>query len=314
MIAWQFLLLILVIAASLGPGFLVVQKLPWSLPDKFVAAIGAGLATTYLAAGLLFLSHAPQLAYFAVSVLGLACLFLSRRMLQALLAHRQVRRAVGGFVCLWLWALLLLAMIRNYSGGTWVQDWIEHYQRTLFFLDHQPKDTVFIGIYSLPARPPLMNLVTAYYLTQVGRGAELFQFVFTTLNVLIFLPAWLLVRYFVPRMWARGAGWLLAGFLVGSPLIAQNATYAWTKGLTNFYVLLGLWFYVRSYSRSGSSWIPAAFLALAAGALTHYSAVPYILFLVAHYFVAVFLKRPDRWREIGVTAGVIGSNPIVGKI
>jgi hypothetical protein len=78
-------------------------------------------------------------------------------------------RQIAAFGFLFLWAIGLLSLVRHYSGGAWAGDWIEHYERTLFFLDHRPKDTVSIGAYLLPARPPLMNLVAAHCLAQVGR-------------------------------------------------------------------------------------------------------------------------------------------------
>jgi hypothetical protein len=46
----------------------------------------------------------------------------------------------------------------------------------------------------------------------------------------------------------------------------------------------------------------AAFVALAAGLLVHYSAGPYVAFLALHYLFRFFRERPWRWRELaGVT-------------
>jgi hypothetical protein len=42
----------------------------------------------------------------------------------------------------------------------------------------------------------------------------------------------------------------------------------------------------------------AAFLALTAGLLVHYSAGPYCLLLGLHYLLRVFWKRPRKWREL----------------
>jgi hypothetical protein len=42
----------------------------------------------------------------------------------------------------------------------------------------------------------------------------------------------------------------------------------------------------------------AAFLALSAGLLVHYSAGPYCLLLGLHYLLRVFWKRPRKWRQL----------------
>ena len=63
----------------------------------------------------------------------------------------------------WCWPI-----IRNYSGALWSGDWLEHFQRSLFFLHHFPKDTPIYGEYLLPARPPMMNVLAAFFL---GRHA-----------------------------------------------------------------------------------------------------------------------------------------------
>jgi len=52
-----------------------------------------------------------------------------------------VRRVSTAFALLLLWTLVILATIRHYSGGDWFGDWLEHFQRTLVFFQHQPAAT-----------------------------------------------------------------------------------------------------------------------------------------------------------------------------
>src|SRR5262249_47648714 len=66
----------------------------------------------------------------------------------------RVRQALVGFAFLFGWTLLALAIIRVYNGARWGGDWLEHFQRTLFFLHHFPVNTEIFGPYNLPARPP----------------------------------------------------------------------------------------------------------------------------------------------------------------
>ena len=59
----------------------------------------------------------------------------------ALFGIARVRRVIAGFGFLTAWSLLILAMIRVYSGAGWAGDWLEHFQRSLFFLQRFPVHT-----------------------------------------------------------------------------------------------------------------------------------------------------------------------------
>ncbi|TMA91572.1 MAG: hypothetical protein E6J77_06195, partial [Deltaproteobacteria bacterium] len=292
---FMFLLLLLV-ACSVGPGFFLVRKLPWSPPEKLCAALGLSLLVLYLSSFVIFALHLPQSAYFGVSALCLALLALSFRDLTGLFGHRRVRRQIAAFAFLFLWAIGLLSLVRHYSGGLWAGDWIEHYERTLFFLDHQPKDTVFIGAYLLPARPPLMNLVAAHFLAQVGRQYDLYQVVFLFLNLLIVFPCCLIAGAMAPR--GGGRLTLVAGALAASPMLLQNVTWTWTKLAAGFYVILAIWLYLRGWRKQDPLRMTLAFVTLSAGLLVHYSVGPYALFLALHYLIVAFRTRTARWREL----------------
>ena len=58
-----------------------------------------------------------------------------------------MRRALGGYGFLLAWTLLILTIIRVYTGAFWSGDWLEHFQRTLFFLHHFPNATPIYGDY-----------------------------------------------------------------------------------------------------------------------------------------------------------------------
>ena len=119
---------------------------------------------------------------------------------------------------------------------------------------------------------------------------------FTFLNLLVFFPCCLMLPTLWPR--ARRPVRLLAALFALNPLIIQNATYTWTKLLAVFYVVLGLWFYLAGWRKGDQSRMVAAFVALAAGIMVHYSAGPYLVFLALHYLLFVFRRR-RRWREAG---------------
>jgi 4-amino-4-deoxy-L-arabinose transferase-like glycosyltransferase len=303
MLGFLFIFLAGLLISSVGSGLFFVRKFKLTPPETLCAAIGASYVFIYLTSALIYALHLPHFCYLVVSMICGLLTIACWRQWQALWKHPQTRWAISSFGLLFLWTLVLLSMIRNYSGAHWSGDWVEHYERTTFFLDHDPKDTLFFGMYLLPARPPLMNLVAAHFLGQVGQHYDLFQIVCTFLNLTVFFPCWLILRAMVPKGGGKIGRMALLFLLAASPMFIQNATYAWTKELAAFYVILGLWFYLRAWRKNDPVRMTVAFLSLAAGILAHYSAAPYAVFIFLHYVLVVHRGRPGRWQEAAI-AGI----------
>ncbi|HWB53601.1 MAG TPA: hypothetical protein VG722_05390, partial [Tepidisphaeraceae bacterium] len=238
---------------------------------------------------------------YVCSALSAVALAVSIPDLRRMSANHAVRRALCALALLAIWMLLLLALVRNYSGGMWSGDWVEHFDRTQFFLHRENTGHLFIGLYQLPARPPMMNLLAAFFLAQVGKGFPAFELCFGILNLIAFLPAMLLMNRLAPRG-MRGF-WFFIIALISSPFFAENVTYTWTKLFCAFYVLLGIALYLRRRP-------VLAFVMLAAGCLVHYSAGTFTLFLAGHYLWNFFRNRP-RWRQllaiIVLSLGLLGT-------
>jgi hypothetical protein len=105
---------------------------------------------------------------------------------------------------------------------------------------------------------------------------------------------------------ARRRTWLLVLLFASSPLVMQNTTYTWTKAAAAFYVVLALWFYLAGWRKRDNVRTTAAFVALAAGLMVHYSAGPYVAILTLHYLIRVFPRRPNKWRELAAIAALCG--------
>jgi len=311
MLAFQLLsVLILLAVCSFIPGFFFVRRLRWNPLEKVCGSVGLSLILVYLFTWAVYVL-APGLqpgAYFAVPAICAAMAVAARRDLRALAGIAQVRRAAAGFGFLTVWTLLVLAMIRVSSGAGWAGDWLEHFQRCLFFLRRFPVHTVISSRYALPARPPLMNVLGAFYLGQAGERFEIFQLVFLFLNLLPFLAGCLLLpalggKRRRPGKWAML--WL-AGIFAMNPLVMENATYGWTKSLPAFFVMLAISLYLAALRKGDSGRRIAAFLALSAGLLAHYSAGPYLVILTAHYLFTAFRRRAVNYREAGAIAALCG--------
>ena len=296
------LLLCLLMVCSFAPGFYCVRRLPWGPMEKLSGGIGLSLVLLYLASWGIY-CFGPREAGGACAAISAVCVLLgilARQEIRALIGSWRVRRAVLGQAFLLLWAMVMLAAIRHYSGLGWGGDWLEHFQRSLFFLHRFPGDTPILGGYRLPARPPMMNVLAAFFLAQTQDRFELFQAISAFLNMLAFLPCCLMLP-------ALGLGRrprtlpLVALFAV-SPVVMENAMYTWTKNLSAFFVVLAFWFYLAGWRKNDRARMVAAFLALSAGLLVHYSAGPYCVLLGFHYLLRVFWKRPRKWRELAAIA------------
>jgi 4-amino-4-deoxy-L-arabinose transferase-like glycosyltransferase len=305
--AQSLFVLVLLAVCSFAPGFFFVRHLRWSPLEKLCGSIGLSLILLYLAVWAVFLSTSgnPAPYYFGISALCILAAMAARRDLVRLLQAQQLRSGLVGFGFLLLWTLLILAMIRNYSGADWRDDWLEHFQRSLFFLHHFPIDTQFIGHYILPARPPLMNVLADFFFGQTADRFEISQIVFLFLNLLLFLACFLIMPVLATgRSHRRSRALPLVAIFAMNPVVMQNATYAWTKALTAFFVVLGLWFYLAAIRKNDSTRLVAAFLAMAAGVLTHYSAGPYVVLVALHYLLVEFRRRSCEFQELAVTAAL----------
>jgi hypothetical protein len=302
------LLLCLLLVCSLAPGFYCVRRLPWNPMEKLCGGVGLSLVLLYVASwGIYCFSPRGDSgttvetgAFVAVSLICVLLGILARKDLSGLLRSFRVRRAVLGYTFLLLWTVVILAMIRNYSGLDWGGDWLEHFQRSLFFLHRFPTDTPIMGLFQVPARPPMMNVLAAFFLAQTQDRFDLFQVTSAFLNVLVFLPCCLML----PALGlARRPRILpLVALFALSPMVMENATYTWTKNLSAFFVVLAFWFYLAGWRKNDRLRMAAAFLAVSAGLLVHYSAGPYGFLLGLHYLLRVFWKRPRKWRELAAIA------------
>jgi hypothetical protein len=289
------------------PGFLCLRKLSWNPIEKLCASVGLSLLLVYLAAWCIYClspgGEAGQVAqtrgFIAVSVTCFALAALAVRNIVELVRSARVRRALLGYSFLFVWTLLILAVIRHYSGLGWGIDWLEHFQRALFFLHRFAVDTPIV-MDAVPARPPMMNVLAAFFLAQTSDSYALFQILFVFLNLLLFLPCCLMLPLLSGGRKARILPLVL--IFAASPIVIENATYSWTKSLSAFYVLLALWFYLAAIRKNDSVRMVAAFVAAASGLLVHYSAGPYCVFLALHYLIRVFWKRPRKWRELATVA------------
>jgi hypothetical protein len=292
MLALKFALLLFLFAMNLvGPGLYFLRSLRWSPTEKFCASVALSQFIVFVLAFGLFCTEMANGWYWLITAAGAGTTFAVRRDLRMLWQHHGVKAQVRTYLILLPMGLCMMGLIRVYAGGVWAGDWLEHHQRVLFFLQHHSSDEIFIDLYKLPARPPMIHLIAASYMAQMGETSfAAFQLVFLLLNLLIVLPCVMLL----PMLGARHRRFSLTALtflLAASPMLFQNLSWTWPRLLTTFYVLLAMWFYLRGWWRNDPARMIASFVCLAIGALVHYSVGPYIVILLAHYGVIFFLPR-----------------------
>jgi 4-amino-4-deoxy-L-arabinose transferase-like glycosyltransferase len=292
--------ILLLAVCGFFPGFFFVRRLRWTPLEKLCGSIGLSLVFLYAAVFAVYCFGPVQQrpAYWAIAATSALPGILTGRDAWRLFRSFRVRHTLLAFGFLLAFTFAMLAMIRVYSGAGWAADWAEHFQRSLFFLDRLPAQTQFIDIYALPARPPMQNVLAAFFLGLTADRFEIFQAIFGVLNTLMFLPCVLLMPALGFRK--RRALVPLVVLFAANPAVMQNVTYTWTKALTAFYVILAIALYLSGWRKNDRVRTAAAFLALAAGVLVHYSAGPYVVVLGLHYLVRLWRERPRRWRDLAI--------------
>jgi 4-amino-4-deoxy-L-arabinose transferase-like glycosyltransferase len=290
MIVDTLVCLLLVLGVAFGLSRPIAGRLGLTPAEDLVAGAALSLVGAWAIAWAVFISGSPLSAYWLIPALSLAALAAGRRAVARVAADPASRDLAAGQVIVTSWCVAWLSFVRNHSGGAWLGDWLEHWQRAHFFLREWPRDRLFFDIYQLPARPPLSNVLTAAFMRMTGADYAHFQIVMTALCSLAYLPVGLLAGRFGGRRAAR----IAAAVMMLNPLFVQNATYPWTKLQAVFFILSALYFFLRVRDGDAGRGRAAAACALCLGGavVTHYSAGPYVVVLAAAW-VALGLRT--RW-------------------
>ncbi len=306
------LCLLLFLAVTLGTAWPLAARLQLDPAEKLVASMLLSLLAAYLVAFAVYLSGFATPAYGFLAVAAIVGLARGWRGIGALLRDTDARSLLVGQLLVTGWCTGWLWFIVTYIGGGWTSDWYEHWERARFFVERWPLNTKFLGLYDLPARPPLANVLTGAFLGITRRDFAHYQLFTTLLSTLAFLPAALLVRRWVARPAMVGtAVAMFVAMLMLNPSFVENATFAWTKLSAVAFILGGLYFFLRTLDADAPRAAgPLCATALAAAILTHYSAGPYVLLLGVAWFACQWARRADAafWRQtagLGLLGGVI---------
>jgi hypothetical protein len=252
--------------------------------EAFTAGIGCSLLLIFLTGFFVHITRLPRTLWWLLPVILAASILLRRNTLTPFVQNKELRKLGGVWMIFSAWTVGLLGLVVVYSGSCWCADWLEHYERALFFLHGgEPSQHFYKNLYSLSARPPLANVVTAVFMKLSGDTFADFQITTALLGTLILFPAWLLTKRWAPR--PQGVSPYMTGaVLMLNPMVMQNLTFAWTKLATAFWILSGVYFLLKGLGRGDGRFSrTSGFACFAAAMLTHYSAGPWIIVMVAIY-------------------------------
>ena len=283
MIAETLVCLLLVLGVAFGLSRPFIGRLGLGPAESLVAGAALSLIAAWVYAWVVFTSGAPLVAYGALPIIACVFIVVGRRGVIQLFGDPNARDMAIGQLVVTLWCVCWLSFIASYSGGAWTGDFVEHWQRALYFLRQWP-DPMFIEQYSLPARPPLANVLTAAFLQMTKVDYAHLQVVMTILASLAYLPVALIAGRYGGRIAIRVA----AALMMLNPLFIQNATYPWTKLQAAFFILSGLYFFlrVRDADKGSPSAAIACALCLGGAVVTHYSSGPYVV-VIAFAWIAL---------------------------
>ncbi|WP_221030279.1 hypothetical protein [Actomonas aquatica] len=280
-------------------GFLTFAVGPLLIParcgdgaTRVTMGIGASLLLTYLVGFTTYALALPATALFGTVAIAAGLVVRRCTVLIALWSETDLRHLMLLWLAVAAWTCGWGMTVQVFSGAGWAGDWVEHYERALFFAEHWPVDHLFLYRYPLAARPPLLNVVIATYFDLTGGGFGTYQLLMLLTASVVFWPLVLLQRRFAGAT-ASNPIWS-AVLLMALPSYVQQATFLWTKLQTAFFILLA--FALLHQTFPSPRWRSRiVFLCLAAAALTHFSAGPWIAAL--GLALAVAGRLPKSWRQ-----------------
>lgn len=222
-------------------------------------------------AALVYITELPRITYWLIPCCALVGIITHHRQLFGALAEPLTRTAATGFLLLLAWELTLLSLVRVHAGGGWAGDWVEHYCRIQFFLHHWPLDTLFLEQYTLPARPPLVNLVECALLSPLEASFASHQALSALLSCLAYFPLSALLLKVVRAPRPRHLAMLVL-LLMCNACFNQNVAFTWTKLPTGGLILTCLLFLWDDSQLNPRQQI-LAWSMMGLAILSHYSAV-----------------------------------------
>ncbi|MCM8805050.1 MAG: glycosyltransferase family 39 protein, partial [Candidatus Omnitrophica bacterium] len=144
--------------------------------------------------------------------------------------------------------------------------------------------------YIIPSRPPFFNIVCFFYLSIIGGEFYKYQIISTFLNYMLILSVYLFCKKYL-KLENENLFLIISIIMFLNPAILRQITYTWTKAFCAFYIILGLYFYLKFLNyQNNFSLLFSGFL-FGISFIVHFSAGCFILPVFLHLIYRTFLNR-----------------------
>ena len=274
--------------AGYFPGRVLIQNFNFDKEEKFVLNFAFSFSLFYVSGFLSYVFNSNFTifnGFFLLIFLILSFFHIYKKGFNI-----EELKLLKNFFVVFLVLIFYQTLIPLYFGGLFYFDWFEHYLRSVFFLDRLPKNIVFEG-YIIPSRPPFFNIVCFFYLSILGGEFYKYQIVSTLLNSMIILSIYLFCKKFL-NIQNKNLFLIVSILTLLNPAILRQITYTWTKAFCSFYIITGLYFYLRFIKEENTIFLITSSFLFGISFIVHFSAGSYIVPVFLHlFFKTVFNKK-----------------------
>ncbi|OGG14337.1 hypothetical protein A2773_03500 [Candidatus Gottesmanbacteria bacterium RIFCSPHIGHO2_01_FULL_39_10] len=281
----------LVYLLSYLPGRILVQILPLDYKVKFASSFGISFFLYFLASYLSYIFRIPyQYIILSISVfLAVATIIIIHY--RPWIPSKEEIRLIIIFFLAFFFVICIQSLIPYYSGAKLYWDWYEHFVRSQIFYNHLPEFTRFGGLL-LPQRMPLFNAAASFLMFIFGSDFWAYQTIATMLNIIVLLPCYLILSRFTSTYTQTSLFIFLTILFLLNPYInALLITYAATKTLATYYVLMGLYFFFILIKNNKTIFIYLSMIFLSFAHLVHFIVLPYIFVTAFLLFIYTIRKK-----------------------
>jgi hypothetical protein len=241
----------------------------------------------YLLEGIAYILSLPSWFPFCVA-LGLTAV----SVVSILSNKNSLSVTVSGLVS-WLvlatWIVSFQLGVVVYGGASWFGDWIEHYERALFFLEQKPLE--LNGKWPLSANGSLLDTVAALLMSLFGKDFWVYQIIATVLNTFVVLPFALLIQSIVKIKQAK-AHWLSLFVMALASFAFQMELYTNAKLFALAFILGAIYLYRRGIRTDRPNWSAFGMIVLSTGFLVDHQVFPFAVFFAGHF---LFVTSKRNW-------------------
>ncbi|MCX7917532.1 MAG: glycosyltransferase family 39 protein [bacterium] len=282
-----FILSFFIFFSGYFPGRLVTKFLSLKKEEKLVLNFGFSFFLFYVSGFLSYIFNVNFTIFNGVFLL----LFLVSSLIFIFLEKTEIEEItlLKKFFVVFFIFIISQFFIPLYFGGLFYWDWFEHYLRSVFFLDRLPKNIVFEG-YIIPSRPPFFNIVCFFYLSIIGGEFYKYQIISTFLNFMLVLSIYLFCKEYL-KIENKYLFLLVSTIMFLNPATLRQITYTWSKAFCSFYIILGLYFYLKFLKNPDNLSLFLSSFLFGISFIVHFLAGCYIVPIFLHLFSKAILNK-----------------------